>query len=283
MYKRLPTLSPTAAKNFEKCPLAFRLNKIDKILFPPSLPALKGILAHKILETIYKTESENRTLNYAKSIIESSWQEIVENDIKKNNKQNLQSIQTDQAFFDEVEQFIITYFSMENPQRILVDSQEQWIDISTKEVRFLGQIDRVDKSNQGSIRIVDYKTGKSPDSRFLQDVIFQLHFYAYLWFKNYKFLPTQLSLLYLKDGKAVKTSPNQNDILNLEKSINQVWQNIKLTALNNQWLPRQNPLCDWCEFKAQYCPLFEGTLPELDPKKVKLAIGVIPKNTTSKN
>ncbi|MDR3152538.1 MAG: PD-(D/E)XK nuclease family protein [Bifidobacteriaceae bacterium] len=276
MFKRLPTLSPTAAKNFEKCPLAFRLNKIDKILFPPSLPALKGILAHKILENIYKTQPQNRTLNYAKSTIKDCWNSIIENDIKKTNKQNLQSIQTDQAFFDEVEQFIITYFSMENPQNVLVDSQEQWIDISTKEVRFLGQIDRVDKSKQGSIRIVDYKTGKSPNPRFLEEVIFQLHFYAYLWLKNYKFLPAQLSLLYLKDGKAIQTKPSQNDALNLEKSINQIWQNIKSTAKNNQWLPRKNPLCDWCEFKTQYCPIFGGTLPTLEPKKVKLAIGVNP-------
>ncbi|MDR3128256.1 MAG: PD-(D/E)XK nuclease family protein [Bifidobacteriaceae bacterium] len=276
MYKALPTLSPTAAKNFTKCPLAFRLQKIDKILFPPSPEALKGILTHKVLEKVFQLEPNKRHLDRALSIVETTWQEIVKHDISKGRKQDLENIVLPDNFYNDVKKFINNYFTMENPEKVLAEKQELWVSFNSQDVRFLGQIDRIDKSPDGKIRIVDYKTGNSPNPQFLDEVIFQLHFYSFLWQKNYHNLPDNLTLYYLKDGKAVQTQPSNNDINQLVKQINTIWQNIKLTAETNRWLPKKNKLCNWCEYQKDYCPLFGGTEPTLDPEAVKLAIGVKP-------
>jgi putative RecB family exonuclease len=276
MYKASPTLSPTAAKNFEKCTLSFRLNKIDKILFPPSPEAAKGILVHKVLQTVYDQEPNKRILDLAFQNIKSSWEEILKTS-KSRKGASLETIKADDEFFQSAKKLIENYFQMEDPSRIFAVSQEQWVRYNTPDVAFLGQIDRVDKSPGGEIRIVDYKTGKSPNPRFLDDVIFQLRFYAYLWDKNYKAPPQTLTLFYLKDGKAVSSSVSRADIKLLENEIVSIWGKIKETALQGSWEAKKNPLCDWCEYKADFCPVFGGKPPELKKEAVQKAIGVTPK------
>ncbi|MDR2748885.1 MAG: PD-(D/E)XK nuclease family protein [Bifidobacteriaceae bacterium] len=280
MYKARPTLSPTAAKSFEKCPLSFRLNKIDKIKFPSSPEAAKGILVHKILQDVFNQFADKRNLDYALSIIESSWNKLAADDKKlaQEKQSGLSDLKIDNSFFEDAKELLESYFKMEDPSKIYSQSQEQWIRFNTDDVCFLGQIDRVDKSPDGQIRIVDYKTGKSPNPRFLDEVIFQLRFYAYLWEKNYKQPPALLTLYYLKDGKAVESSVSKNDIAALEKEITDIWNKVKICATENNWEARQNPLCDWCAYKDEYCPIFGGTPPKINPASVQTAIGVKPKS-----
>ena len=45
-----------------------------------------------------------------------------------------------------------------------------------------GFVDRLDVAPDGAMRVVDYKTGRSPGTRFMEEALFQMRFYALvLW------------------------------------------------------------------------------------------------------
>jgi putative RecB family exonuclease len=53
MALELPTsLSPSKVSSFRDCALAFRFSAIDRLPEPPTVPAAKGTLVHRVLELL---------------------------------------------------------------------------------------------------------------------------------------------------------------------------------------------------------------------------------------
>ena len=63
-------------------------------------------------------------------------------------------------------------------------------------MRLLGFIDRVDRAPDGRLRVVDYKTGKAPSPRYVDEALFQMRFYALLLART-QVLPSRMQLGYL--------------------------------------------------------------------------------------
>src|SRR5690606_23482960 len=76
-----------------------------------------------------------------------------------------------------------THFDLEDPRRLEPAERELYVETLTDEKLLLrGVVDRVDIAPDGSIRVVDYKSGTSPGERFEGRALFQLNFYALvLW------------------------------------------------------------------------------------------------------
>src|SRR5699024_11657919 len=72
-----------------------------------------------------------------------------------------------------------TYFTLEDPTRLQPEACELRLEVDLADgVPARGFIDRLDVSPDGQIRVVDYKTGRSPADHYAGDVPFQLTFYA---------------------------------------------------------------------------------------------------------
>ena len=102
-------------------------------------------------------------------------------------------------------------------------------------------------------RIVDYKTGKSPKPGWEEKALFQLRVYALLYWKNTGVLPRLLQIIYLGDGRVVKSSPTQADVDAAEKVLHRVAKDIFISVEKEYWPPKPSRLCDWCYFKS-ICP-----------------------------
>jgi len=116
-----------------------------------------------------------------------------------------------------------------------------------------GYVDRLDIAPTGEVRIVDYKTGKSPKPGWEEKALFQLRVYALLYWKNTGVLPRLLQLIYLGDGRVVKSSPTQADVEAVEKVLHRVAKDIFISVEKEYWPPKPSRLCDWCYFKS-ICP-----------------------------
>jgi putative RecB family exonuclease len=125
-----------------------------------------------------------------------------------------------------------------------------------------GVVDRVDVAADGAVRVVDYKTSRSPAPGFEARALFQMRFYALVLWRTRGVVPALLRLLYLGDGTTVSYVPDEADLEATERQLEALWQAVALAHETGEWLPRAGAHCGWCSFQP-LCPAFGGTPPPL--------------------
>jgi putative RecB family exonuclease len=250
----------------------FRLRVVDKIPEPPSSAATLGTLVHAVLEQLYDLPAPERTAHAAHAMLPTEWQAMCAK------RPELAELHADQAalttWLADGEKRLTTYFTLENPQRLEPDSREEFVEYQLDDGPLLrGVIDRVDVAADGSIRIVDYKTGKKPKPQYGKQATFQMRFYALLIERLRGRRPALLQLLYLRDGGTLVMAPTEEDLALIEHEIRELWAAIQSAARSGSFRPQRSALCGWCSFQA-LCPEFGGTPPPLDPTAVSRSLGV---------
>ena len=272
---RPPALSPSRAGDFQQCPLLFRYRTVDRLPEPPSAAATLGTLVHEVLERLYDLPAAERTVETAHARLEPAWRAMI------GRQPHLGELHEDPAterdWLAQGRQRLATYFDLENPQRLEPAAREEFVEFQLEDGPLLrGIIDRVDIAPDGSIRIVDYKTGKTPDPRYgAKKERFQMRFYALVVERLRARRPALLQLLFLKDGGRLEIRPTGEDIAQVEHEIREVWAQITAAAEAGRFRTRKGPLCGWCSFQDR-CPEFGGVEVALDPDAVERALGVRP-------
>ncbi len=242
-------LSPSAVSEYENCPQLYKYRKIDKLPEPPSLDAERGTLVHTILQDLFEFPSQERTPQTAIDLLPSRWAAQLEN-----KPALLEMVTNEKEWLDRASSLLTTYFTLENPTTFEATHREMHLENDfAKDVYLHGYVDRLDVAPTGEVRIVDYKTGKSPKPGWEEKALFQLRVYALLYWKNTGVLPRLLQLIYLGDGRIVKSNPKMSDIESAEKVLKRVAQDIFISIEKEYWPPKPSRLCDWCYFKS-ICP-----------------------------
>ena len=244
-------LSPSRISDYQQCPKLYHYRVIEKLPEPISLDAVRGTLIHNILEKLLGLSSEERTIENAKKEVPVHW------DILKNQIPELeQLVSSEKEWMDRANALLDSYFQLENPQTFTPTHMEAHLELEVIDDLLLhGYVDRIDVAQTGEVRIVDYKTGKSPRIGYEDKALFQLRFYALLWWKLYGEIPKLIQLLYLGDQKMLKSSPTKRELeITHDKSL-KVGNDIKISHQNNFWPTQTSRLCDWCSFK-KICPAF---------------------------
>ncbi len=244
-------LSPSRISDYQQCPKLYHYRVIEKLPEPISLDAVRGTLIHNILEKLLGLSSEERTIEKAKKEVSVHW------DILKNQIPDLaQLVSSEKEWIDRANALLDSYFQLENPQTFTPTHMEAHLELEVVDDLLLhGYVDRIDVAQTGEVRIVDYKTGKSPRIGYEDKALFQLRFYALLWWKLYGEIPKLIQLLYLGDQKILKSSPTKRELeITHDKSL-KVGNDIKISHQKNFWPTQTSRLCDWCSFK-NICPAF---------------------------
>ena len=242
-------LSPSAVSEYENCPQLYKYRKIEKLPEPPSLDAERGTLVHTILQDLFEFPSAQRLPQTALDLLPSRWSAQLEG------KPELKAMVTNEKeWLDRATSLLTTYFTLENPSTFEATHREMHLenDFDT-DVYLHGYVDRLDIAPTGEVRVVDYKTGKSPKPGWEERALFQLRVYALLYWKATGVLPQLLQLIYLGDGRVVKSNPTMNDIESAEKVLHRVAKDIFISIQKDYWPPKPSRLCDWCFFKS-ICP-----------------------------
>ncbi len=244
---------------------------VDALPQPPSIAAVKGTVVHDVLERLYDLPAAERTVGAAQSMLPSAWEKTLK---KQPDAAALFADPEGAAVASaDTQELVARYFDVERPQNLNPRAREEFIDARIKSgVLLRGIIDRIDVAPNGAIRVVDYKTGKMPDPRFVQDALFQMRFYALMLRETWK-LPKRLQLLYLRSTQVLTLDPEPRDIEMFEEEVDGIWQRIKSDALSGRFAPRKSPLCGWCPFQ-EFCPSFGGTELDLPPDGVQRLLSV---------
>lgn len=287
-YLGLPkgsALSPSRASDFLTCPLLFRYRAIDRIPEQPGLAQVRGTLVHAVLEDLFDLPNAQRTLDACKEMLKPTWERLIESDPRLVTAFDSASSQTadddeltvvvppDPQEFEEwinsAEQLLETYFRLEDPTRLQPRYREFRMEVTLDEGQgppLRGIIDRIDIAGD-LVRVVDYKTGRSPGPGFEQKAMFQMHFYALMIWRLKDTIPKRLQLLYLGDEQVLYYEPTETDLLAFEKKLRALWKAITDVAASGEWKPRPSKMCKWCDHHSR-CPEQGGVIPELPTQLV---------------
>ena len=272
--RAVPGLSPSRANDFLQCPLLFRLRVIDRLPEPPSAAAARGTLVHAVLQHLFDLPAGDRTRDAAVGMLPGAWHLLC------TEQPAYAELLTDEAqwdaWFASARALLDTYFTLEDPNRL--EPREREITVRTQlddGPQLRGIVDRLDVAPDGAIRVVDYKTGRSPREGFESSALFQMRFYAYVLWRERGVLPALLQLEYLGDGQLVRHVPTEPEMTAFGSRVRSIWGAIEAAARSGDWRPRPSKLCGWCSFKTA-CPAFGGTPPTVPDEAVEVAIGVRP-------
>ncbi len=253
----LGSLSPSRAGDFMTCPLLFRYRTIDRLPSVPSPAATRGTVVHSVLERLYDLPAAGRTLDAAAALLQPEWERLVEAEPE------VAGLFADEAerasWLAGARELLAGYFTLEDPTCLEPAEREQLVEVVLPGgLRLRGIVDRLDRAPSGALRVVDYKTGRSPGEMFEGKALFQMKFYALVLWRTRGVLPRVLQLMYLGDREVLRYSPDEADLRATERKLLALWDAIERATQRREFLPRPSRLCEWCDHQS-LCPAFGGT------------------------
>lgn len=244
------TLYPSSLKRYQECPQRFLWQDVEDRSADgaPSVEQLIGIAVHKALETFFRHEPSRRTSDVLDALLTRSWQRALASkplaasaDVAYGLSQARELIQT----------FLTSFDLTARPLRI---EQELGMRLNNG-THVKARIDRIDPWREGSVRLIDYKTGRHQLDR--QDVARDTAAIVHLLTaESAGFQVERLSLLYLRTGEEIYWEPERDDIEFAAERLRRVLRDLRD---DRDFSPMPNPFCLSCPFQSS-CDAFAAQL-----------------------
>ena len=134
-------------------------------------------------------------------------------------------------------------YAKNKPEEVLLLEKNFSFRIANDIIR--GAIDRVDRLSDGTLEIIDYKTGKVKEKLDYKDkrqlILYQLFLEEFLGIKV-----SLLSYYYLEGGKKISFSATEKDITKLRTQIADEIKAIK----KREFPPKPSMMCSYCDFNS---------------------------------
>jgi putative RecB family exonuclease len=244
------------------CPLLYRYRTIDKLPEASSPDAVRGTVVHKVLEDLFDLPAHLRTPDQAAEMLQPAWEAILAEDPEIAEMFGTEGPEIG-SWLASCHESLARYFTLEDPTRLEPAERELYVEtLLDSKLLLRGFIDRLDIAPTGEIRVVDYKTGRSPGEAFEAKALFQMKFYALVIWRTRGVVPRMLQLIYLGNGEVLRYSPEERDLLATERKVEALWAAISKAHESGDWRPRKSALCGWCAHQS-VCPEWGGTPPPL--------------------
>ena len=263
----LGSLSPSRAGDFKTCPLMYRFRTIDHLPELPSPSALRGVVVHKVLEDLFDLPAPERTPERAGEMVQAALDFVLDAEPELAamfpEDGETDAVLESAAWLASCRESLGAYFDLEDPRRLEPAEREVYVEaLLDSRLLLRGFVDRIDVAPDGSIRVVDYKTGRSPGIGFESKALFQMRFYALVIWRTRGVVPKLLQLIYLGDGQLVSYRPDEEDLRATERLVEALWRAIEDARSTREWLPSPSAFCQWCSFQ-EHCPTFGNQPPPL--------------------
>ncbi|WP_076813729.1 RecB family exonuclease [Pseudofrankia asymbiotica] len=258
------SLSPSRAADFVSCPLKYRFRVVDRLPEPPSQAATRGTMVHTVLERLFDLPPAGRTPAAAEELLPGAWADL------RAREPELAAMFADEdelaGWLASARELLAGYFALEDPRRLAPAARELYVEhVLDSGLRLRGYVDRLDEARTAdglALRVVDYKTGRSPGPAFENTALFQMRFYALLLWRTRGVVPRELRLYYLGDRTWLRVVPDADDLLATERRVQALWAAIARAHRTGDWRATPSKLCGWCDHQSR-CPAFGGTPPPL--------------------
>lgn len=234
-------LSYSSISTYETCPAKFRFQYEERLPTAPS-PALSfGDSLHRALHRFHdRPVPVAPGLPELQEMLEAQW---VSDGYRGEEEEAL--------YLDHGRQVLTEYHRRNADSYTIPAALEFRFSIEVEGVRLTGVIDRMDRLPGGGYEIIDYKTSRRLPPQARVDADLQLSVYHLAARQVWGIDVERLTLYFLLPGQRMSTTRSAADDEELRRRVANVAARIEA----GKFEPRQNPLCDWCDFQA-ICPLF---------------------------
>jgi DNA helicase-2/ATP-dependent DNA helicase PcrA len=240
-------LSYSQIETFHTCPLHYKLKYIYKVPVPSSASLSFGSSIHETLKEFYQRVKlgEKPTERMILEILEEKWV-----------RGGFTSKSHEAKFFAKGKFYLIGFLEEGFNQKIIPVSLEQRFILplpqrkGERPLKIGGVMDRVDAFSDGSVEIVDYKTGATLPTQGEVDKNLQLTFYALAANSipeepfNREPEKINLSLYFLDQQEKLSTKRTREQ---LEKAVDEIYK-VRREIESSDFKCSGNMLCEKCEF-----------------------------------
>jgi DNA helicase-2/ATP-dependent DNA helicase PcrA len=240
------TLSASRIQTYETCPLRFKM-EADWNLPSEPVPAMQfGNAVHTALKGYYDAVMAGRKLSRESflNIFEEQLSISAFDDPHQKELYRSQGMDQLGEFYD--------LRNREGTPEVL--STEKFFELMVDGVKVIGRIDRTDRLADGSIAIVDYKTGAAKDQEEADESL-QLSIYALAAEQQWKQLPSRLAFYNLETNATSETQRSPDDFASVKLRIVEVAKFIR----EGRFYPKPGQHCGFCGFR-EVCPKQEEPL-----------------------
>jgi putative RecB family exonuclease len=247
------SLSPSKVASFSECGLAFKFSAIDRLPEPPLPWTVKETLVHLALERLHAEVAPGaRTPDVAAALVRAAVDEVLaapENDGL--------DVGDPTAFSADAEQLARNVFLIEDPNAVHAVGLELKLEARVGDLVLRGVIDRLDLRPDGTLAVVDYKTGRAPRVADEKSRLAGVHFYAFLVEQNFGVLPSRVELLHLREPLVLSSVPSERSRAGLKRRTSAIWSAIEQACATDGFRPRPGNLCSVCGYRDR-CPAWAG-------------------------
>ena len=203
-------LSYSQIETFKTCPMHYKLRYIYKIPTPTSASISFGISIHSTFNEFYRKVKDGAkpTEKLICEILKNNWID-----------DGFSSKEHERKFFEKGKVYLSGFLKESfNPKKLPILLEQKFTIPLDKTLKIGGTIDRIDQLKDGSLEIMDYKTGATIPTQKEVDNNLQLSFYALAATKilskpfNRKPEEIKLSLYYLDSQEKITTTRTQKDL-----------------------------------------------------------------------
>jgi ATP-dependent DNA helicase UvrD/PcrA len=240
------TLSATRIETYDTCPLRFKV-ETDWNIPGESVPALQfGNAVHTALKAYNDALLAGRSLS-RENVLQVFTTQM---DISPFDDPHQKQLYLDQGIKQLSEFYDLR--NLEPPAQVI--AAEHVFDFIVGGVKVVGRIDRVERTANGGIAIVDYKTGRARDEDDAEHSL-QLSIYALAAEQQWKALPERIAFYSLDNNAAAETTRTADQLKQTRTKIEHVAQSIQA----GKFAAKPGFHCSWCGF-YELCPAREQRL-----------------------
>jgi len=249
----LPTYSHSQLSTYETCPYQYKLSYIQKIkIDTEGIEAFMGSRVHDVLEKLYrdlkmtKLNTLEELLEFYHQCWEKNWTEAVQIIRKEYSAEDYRSLGA-----KCITEYYKRYYPFDQGKTLGLEETIYFPLEEEKGYWIRGVIDRLTLLNGSVLEIHDYKTsGRLPTQKDIQSDR-QLAFYHMGVEGKWKDIQ-EIKLIwhYLVFDAEVQSQRTPEDLQQLRQETLEL---IKKIESDREFIPKESPLCDWCDYQG-LCP-----------------------------
>ncbi len=249
----MPTYSHSQLSTYETCPHRYKLTYIDKIeVETEGIEAFMGSRVHDALEKLYRDLKVTKLnpledlLDYYRQIWEKNWNGLIQFARKEYSAEDYRQL-GEKCISD----YYKRYFPFDQGRTL---GLEEYVIFPLDEERDLwirGYIDRLTLHDHANLEIHDYKTSNRLPTQEEVDSDRQLAFYQMGVEGKWKDIEeVKLVWHYLSFDIEIRSSRTSEKLNQVRQDALELIQKIET---DRQFLPKEGPLCNWCDYQG-FCP-----------------------------